>query len=111
MENTLAEILSNLDKTKLIIPEELTKNIMQTTGCHSSEPACAKLISLAVQMFITDTLNEVLDVVPQRPVTSLGVTSKDQRLLLNMRDLAGALEAMGVKIEKPTFFSDQPLSN
>ena len=105
----LMNLLDKVDSAKVVIPSEYVAKVLETKGFYSSEPACAKIISIAVQNFLTNTLNEVIDVLPGKPVTSLSSKGKDQKLALSMRDLAAALDTLGVKVEKPVFYADKPL--
>ena len=107
----LADFLEKVDNSKTIIPFEYVEKVLETKGFYSSDQACSKLIAISVQNFLTNTLNEVLDVLPGKPVTSLNSKGKDQKLTLNMRDLAGALDTLGVKVEKPLFYADKPLGS
>ena len=105
----LTNLIEKIDNAKVIIPTEYVSKVLETQGYYSPDPACSKLIAIAVQNFLSNTLNEVLDVLPGKPVTSLNSKGKDQKLVLNMRDLAGALDTLGVKVEKPMFYADRPL--
>lgn len=104
----LAEKVAN---AKVVIPPEYVAKTLESKGCYSPEVSCHNLVGIAVQSFLINTLNEVLDVVPGKPVTSLNTKGKDQKLVLSMRDLAGALEMLGVKVEKPLFYADKPLGS
>lgn len=105
------EFLELLDKAPLVIPPEYVSRVLETKGFHSPDPACSRLVAAAAQQFLTETLNEVLEILPGKPVTSLSSKNKDQRLCLTIMDLAGALETMGVKVEKPLYYADKPLGN
>lgn len=107
----LSDFIEKVDNANVIIPPEYVSKVLETQGCYSSDPACSKLIAIAVQNFLTNTLNEVLDVLPGKPITSLNNKGKDQKLVLNVRDLAGALDTLGVKVEKPMFYADRPLGS
>ncbi|CAG9318648.1 unnamed protein product [Blepharisma stoltei] len=111
MDIPSSEFLELLDKSALVIPPEYVSKILESKGFYSPDPTCSKLVAAAVQQFLTETLNEVLDIIPGKPVTSLSSKNKDQRLCLTMPDLAGALETMGVKVEKPLYYADKPLGN
>jgi hypothetical protein len=105
----LMTLLDKVDNAKVVIPPEYVSKVLESKGFYSSEPACSKIIAIAVQSFLSNTLNEVLDVLPGKPVTSLSSKGKDQKLTLTMRDLAAALDTLGVKVEKPVFYADKPL--
>ena len=104
-------LIEKVENANVIISPEYVAKVLETRGCYSSDPAYSKLIAIAVQNILTNTLNEVLDVIPGKPITSLNSKGKDQKLTLNMKDLAGALETLGVKIEKPMFYADRPLGS
>jgi hypothetical protein len=105
----ITSLIEKVDKANVIIPTEYVSKVLETKGFYSTDPVCSKLIAIAVQNFLTNTMNEVLDVLPGKPVTSLNSKGKDQKQTLNMRDLAGALDILGVKVEKPIFYADKPL--
>jgi hypothetical protein len=107
----LIELAEKVESSNVVIPPEYVSKTFESKGCLTSDPACHKLVSIAIQSFLSDTLNEVLDVVSGKPVTSLNTKGRDQKLTLNMRDLAGALETLGVKVEKPVFYADKPLGS
>ena len=107
----LVELAEKVEAANVVIPPEYVAKTLESRGCFSSEPACHKLVAIAIQSFLADTLNEVIDVVSGKPVTSLNTKGRDQKLVLNMRDLAGALETLGVKVEKPVFYADKPLGS
>lgn len=62
-----------------------------------------------MQKYLTEILQEVQEVLPSRPATVLASKGKDQKMHLGLHDLAGALEAQGVKIEKPMFYADKTI--
>ncbi|OMJ79060.1 hypothetical protein SteCoe_21006 [Stentor coeruleus] len=107
----LLPLIDKVESSKTIIPPEYVAKILEIKGCFSSDPICSKVVAIAVQNFLTNILNEVLDIIPGKPVTILNNKGKDQKLSLNMRDLAGALEVLGVKVEKPIFYADKPLGS
>jgi hypothetical protein len=67
-------------------------------------------VSLAVQKFMTDTLSEVIGVVPGKPATTLQSKNKEQRLPLHLHDVVSALKEMRVRIHKPLYLPDKPAS-
>ena len=89
----------------------VVESILKTEGFQSSDELTYKLIALAVQDFIHNALNNVLDVIPTKSLPSLTGRSREHKLVLGIQDLTGALDSMGVKVQKPHYFADNLRGN
>lgn len=107
MEEFNTELIEKLERVPLIVPTNVVKSILKTEGFSSSDPLCYRLVAFAVQNFLSEALDEVLDVMPNK----MGGRAREQKLSLNVHDLCGALDMMGVKVQKPLYFADAPRGN
>ena len=61
------ELIDLIDKAQLPIPIELVEEIMQEVGCNTSDPRVAKFLAADSHKFLTDILNDIIDVSNVKP--------------------------------------------
>ena len=102
------DLLKHIDQVNLPIPIELVEEIMQEVGCNTSDPRCAKLLAADCHKFLTDILNDIIDVSNVKPTPQLNPKHREQKMNLNVRDLQEALMEKGIDVNKPAFYLDRP---
>jgi len=131
----LADFVLQLEDFNPSIPDAVTMHYLNSAGFETSDPRIVRLISLAAQKFISDVVNDALQInkmrgmgsVPGGPAgsgTGVGASGasgantsaanlsaqqkkalKDKKLTLTMEDLAPALAEYNISLKKPPYFN------
>eukprot|EP00127_Corallochytrium_limacisporum_P003105 Clim_evm34s146 gene=Clim_evmTU34s146 len=101
----LAEFLADIQDYAPAIPDAVTQYYLQRAGCNVTDIAALRTISLATQKFITDVAKDSMLACKNRQLNKRGMTSVNARMVLTIDDLAKGLEAQGMHMKKPPYYS------
>ncbi|KAK8831888.1 TATA Binding Protein Associated Factor 10 [Blastocystis sp. ATCC 50177/Nand II] len=91
------ELIKALKEYTPTIPDEITKYLLQTSGCNIEDETSIRLVSLATQRYISEIISVARNYNKMRresEKTNDPDTEKNQALLL--KDLQNALHDLGI---------------
>ncbi|XP_037927700.1 transcription initiation factor TFIID subunit 10b-like [Teleopsis dalmanni] len=87
------------------VPDAVTSHYMRLAGLSDEDPKVVRLISLAVQKFISDTANDsFLMTRSKTKLTEQEKQAKDRKYTLTLDDAVSALNSNGFSIAKPNYY-------
>ena len=103
MASQLKGFLSNVDKYDPTIPEAVSLYYMQKAGVEVGDPKMTKLVSLATDHFLANTLYEshqlmLLKRPPKRENTASKKKQRKDENILKQEDLMKALEEQNINL-------------
>ena len=103
------EILDRVESYNSVIPDTVTKSILESSGLNNPDPAVTRLISIAAQKFISDISYEALQHCKMRgggkDQKSKG-SGKDRKYGMTTEDIVVALADQGIAIKKPPYHTN-----
>lgn len=110
--DTLERVEDLLDKVETynsVIPDAVTKNILESSGINNCSPDVTRLISLAAQKFISDISYEALQHCKMRgggKDQKSKSSGRDRKYAMSNEDVIVALADQGVSIRKPPYYAN-----
>lgn len=110
--DTLERVEDLLDKVETynsVIPDAVTKNILESSGVSNCSPDVTRLISLAAQKFISDISYEALQHCKMRgggKDQKSKSSGRDRKYAMTNEDVIVALADQGVSIRKPPYYAN-----
>ncbi|KAK8795253.1 hypothetical protein WA538_004794 [Blastocystis sp. DL] len=101
-QDELKELISGLKKYTPIIPDEVTKYLLQTAGCNVEDEESIRLVSLAAQRYVTELISKAKEYNVARRDGKTGDANDDALLLV---DLQNALHDKGIDMNKAESYS------
>jgi len=100
-------LLYQLENYTPTIPDGVSEYYLNKAGMNTEDSRIVRLISLAGQKYISDILNDAMQLSKMKGSAQGSRSSKvkDKRLLLTMDDLAPALAERGIKVKKPAYYN------
>ncbi|XP_002130392.3 transcription initiation factor TFIID subunit 10-like [Ciona intestinalis] len=99
------DLLQQLETYTPVIPDGVARHYLNRAGVNTTDPAVVRLIALASQKFISDIVNDAMQLNRMKgsSQTSRG-GKKEKRSLLTMEDLLPSLAERGIKVKKPSYY-------
>jgi len=99
-------LLYQLENYTPTVPDGVSEYYLNKAGMNTEDSRIVRLISLAGQEYISDILNDAMQLSKMKG-SAQGSRSKvkDKRLVLTMDDLAPALAERGIKVKKPAYYN------
>ena len=100
-DRALAELLNIVETTEPLIPDAITKPILNQAGFACDDLRVQRVISLAAQKFVTDIATDALHYSKQNGDKK----NKTRKMVLTVQDLSQALAEYGIKSVKPEYYA------
>uniref|UniRef100_H2ZF82 Transcription initiation factor TFIID subunit 10 n=1 Tax=Ciona savignyi TaxID=51511 RepID=H2ZF82_CIOSA len=102
----MIDLVQQLEVYTPTIPDGVAEHYLNRAGVNTLDPAVVRLIALAGQKFISDIVNDAMQLNKMKgsSQTSRSAKTKDKRSLLTMDDLNPALTERGIKVKKPLYY-------
>nr|CAB3266787.1 transcription initiation factor TFIID subunit 10-like [Phallusia mammillata] len=106
-DSQFVDLLQQLENYTPTIPDGVAEYYLNRSGVNTTDTRIVRLISLAAQKFMSDILNDALQLNKMKGSAQNARSSKtkEKKLLLTMDDLVPVLADRGIKVKKPAYYT------